>query len=723
MWINSKEATVILGVKYDALQKAVRRAEKAGKKFCSIKFNKLYFQHTSGRGGAAGKILQIWLDDELIKQNKNDKTTATADFNATAGINFNSTTDFNTAEARLSHATADFGGVAGLSTAKAHKIGFGNTAAGTCEAHFDKANSKSNATTGTCEAGANPLNATTKFNENANFNALANANFSDKEGFGGEIEEFRSEILPMRSLKDSTNKADRLNFTQNECGEVSNQALRSLENTQSEVSNQALRSLENTQSEALKQAKQDLKNKVFMQTLQNKITKDKNANIDKTNPSEGLNAFSKAHAGGFNALSNAGANAKGFNTKAKHTNTSGGLSGVNAKREWASDETKEFYTNTGVNNDTKRAKDDQNDAFRGAKRGGCEGGICRGDGRAGLCGRDNRARGLWLQEKGDTDENKNNRTRGANSFECGCEQCKDNVKEKQSLENTQSGKELNKGGRNERFHAGFSSGDERFMGADCESKNLSLNKTQGDLLGGENLPLIATCSDKKRKGAFEKYEVIKEWERAKGKVKDSAFIEHINSKNICSIKVTANKLYDWQRKYKNGGLDALVDERTNNKTLNLEKLGLKDYAIKLIHAQQGRINVTNIYNLLNYEAIKSGKMSLEAFNGKRDEVVSYEAVNRFVKGYLSKNKLLKNIILYGEDGVIGRQMPSIGKSNWAVSSINQVVEIDASPLDLICSASDICEMIGFKAVNNIFKDKEEFESYVKEWQKRYTIIA
>lgn len=239
----------------------------------------------------------------------------------------------------------------------------------------------------------------------------------------------------------------------------------------------------------------------------------------------------------------------------------------------------------------------------------------------------------------------------------------------------------------------------------------------------DKLPLIATCSDKKRKGAFEKYEVIKEWEKAKGKVKDSAFIEHINSKNICSIKVTANKLYDWQRKYKNGGLDALVDERTNNKTLTLEALGLKDYAIRLIHAQQGRINVTNIYNLLNYEAIKSGAMSLEAFNGKRDEAVSCEVVNRFVKGYLAKNRLLKNIILYGEDGAIGRQMPALGKSNWAVDTINQVVEIDASPLDLICNASDICEMIGFKAVNNIFKDRAEFESYVKEWQKRYTIIA
>ncbi|MBE3607092.1 hypothetical protein CCAL13119_09160, partial [Campylobacter sp. RM13119] len=239
----------------------------------------------------------------------------------------------------------------------------------------------------------------------------------------------------------------------------------------------------------------------------------------------------------------------------------------------------------------------------------------------------------------------------------------------------------------------------------------------------ERLPLIATCSDKKRKAAFEKYEVIKEWEKAKGKVKDSAFIEHINSKNICSIKVTANKLYDWQRKYKNGGLDALVDERTNNKTLTLEALGLKDYAIKLIAAQQGRINVTNIYNLLNYEAIKSGKMSLEAFNGKRDEVVSYEVVNRFVKGYLAKNRLLKNIILYGEDGAVSRHLPSLGVSNWAVDTINQVVEIDASPLDLICNASDICDMIGFKAVNNIFKDKDEFETYVKEWQKRYTIIA
>ena len=237
-----------------------------------------------------------------------------------------------------------------------------------------------------------------------------------------------------------------------------------------------------------------------------------------------------------------------------------------------------------------------------------------------------------------------------------------------------------------------------------------------------SLPLIATCSDKKRKEAFEKYRILKEWERAKGKLKESLFIEHINAKKVCSTTLTPNKLYEWQRRYKRGGLDALVDERKSHKRLNLEKLGLKEHAIELIHAQKGSINITNIYRLLNYEAIKRGAFTLLDFQGKKDEIISYEVVNRFVRGYLKENRLLKEIILYGEDGAISRNLPALGRSNWAVSSINQIVEIDASPLDLICNASDICEEIGFLAVNNVFKDKE-FLSYVKEWQRRYTVIA
>ena len=240
-----------------------------------------------------------------------------------------------------------------------------------------------------------------------------------------------------------------------------------------------------------------------------------------------------------------------------------------------------------------------------------------------------------------------------------------------------------------------------------------------------NLPAIATCSDKKRKAAFEKYDVIKAWEDAKGKIGEAAFLEYINARKICCVKVTANKLYDWQRKYKRGGLDALVDERDNNKTLKLEELGLAQLCIELILACKGmgKVDITNIYKSLNYHVIKNSLINFEDFQGKKDEVVSYEVVNRFVNNYLNKNKLVKNIILYGEDGAVGRGLPALGISNYAVSTINEVVEIDGSPLDLICNASELCDLIGWQNVSAIFKDKNEFESYVKEWQKRYTIIA
>ena len=281
-------------------------------------------------------------------------------------------------------------------------------------------------------------------------------------------------------------------------------------------------------------------------------------------------------------------------------------------------------------------------------------------------------------------------------------------------------------------------GGESQRGANCIAAPVSYVKDeavecevieQGGLnLSGANatnLPAIATCSDKKRKAAFEKYDVIKAWEDAKGKIGEAAFLEYINARKICCVKVTANKLYDWQRKYKRGGLDALVDERDNNKTLKLEELGLAQLCVELILACKGmgKVDITNIYKSLNYHAIKNSLINFEDFQGKRDEVVSYEVVNRFVNNYLNKNKLVKNIILYGEDGAVGRGLPALGISNYAVSTVNQVVEIDGSPLDLICNASDLCDLIGWQNVSAIFRDKNEFESYVKEWQKRYTIIA
>lgn len=320
--------------------------------------------------------------------------------------------------------------------------------------------------------------------------------------------------------------------------------------------------------------------------------------------------------------------------------------------------------------------------------------ICDEDARDGLCDKSNKTRNIWIQEEVKRDEQCGNDSNGY-VLAISCSNDK--------LENIDNGNGCAATGT--------------MYGSSANNSGNSF----------ANLPLIATCSEGKRADALCKRAIVLEWDKAKGKIDESSFIEYLNTSNKYPIKVSSNKLYDWQRKFKMGGLDALVDSRSNNKTLKLEELGLSDKCDELIKSSvgKGRINITNIHKMLNYHYITSriGELSFDEFLAKKDECVSYEIVNRYVNNYLKKNKLLKNLILYGEDGVVGRQMPALGVSNWAVRTINEVVEIDASPLDMICNASDICERIGYEAVNNIFSSKEEFESYVRQWQKRYTIIA
>lgn len=321
--------------------------------------------------------------------------------------------------------------------------------------------------------------------------------------------------------------------------------------------------------------------------------------------------------------------------------------------------------------------------------------ICNEDARDGLCDKSNKTRNIWIQEEVKSDEQCGNDSNDGLLVE----PCGNGVLEK-----------INDGNG---------------CAATSTMYGSSTNNISGNSLA--NSPLIATCSEKKRADALCKYAIVLEWDKVKGKIDESSFIEHLNTSNKYPIKVSSNKLYDWQRKFKRGGTDALVDSRSNNKSLKLEELGLSKKCEELIKScvGKGRINITNIHKMLNYYYINSqiGELSFDEFLAKKDECVSYEVVNRYVNNYLKKNKFLKNLILYGEDGVIGRQMPALGVSNWEARTINEVVEIDASPLDMICNANDICKSIGYEAVNNIFSSKEEFESYVRQWQKRYTIIA
>lgn len=381
----------------------------------------------------------------------------------------------------------------------------------------------------------------------------------------------------------------------------------------------------------------------------------------------------------YNAASGA-KSGKGAGADDEGADELGGRDGANAKGD------------RRASNGAKEAGESENARDKSKESGGR---ICDEDARDGLCDKSNKTRNIWIQEEVKSDEQCGNDSNDGLLVE----PCGNGVLEK-----------INDGNG---------------CAATSTMYGSSTNNISGNSLA--NSPLIATCSEKKRADALCKYAIVLEWDKVKGKIDESSFIEHLNTSNKYPIKVSSNKLYDWQRKFKRGGTDALVDSRSNNKSLKLEELGLSKKCEELIKScvGKGRINITNIHKMLNYYYINSqiGELSFDEFLAKKDECVSYEVVNRYVNNYLKKNKFLKNLILYGEDGVIGRQMPALGVSNWEARTINEVVEIDASPLDMICNASDICERIGYEAVNNIFSSKEEFESYVRQWQKRYTIIA
>lgn len=65
MRVDSKTAAGVLGVSNKSVEKACLRATKVNKKICKIKSHICNFIYTDGIG-RGGKVLQIWLDDELI---------------------------------------------------------------------------------------------------------------------------------------------------------------------------------------------------------------------------------------------------------------------------------------------------------------------------------------------------------------------------------------------------------------------------------------------------------------------------------------------------------------------------------------------------------------------------------------------------------------------------------------------------------------------------------
>ncbi len=232
-------------------------------------------------------------------------------------------------------------------------------------------------------------------------------------------------------------------------------------------------------------------------------------------------------------------------------------------------------------------------------------------------------------------------------------------------------------------------------------------------------------NDDKKADAFLKAKVVKLWLKAKDKkVKIDAFLQYININNMYGKRVSKGQVYDWARRYANGGIKGLVDERGGSKPLLVELLGYKEKVDELILSSQGKINSYNVYNRLHHHFVSLGLLSHDEFIGKQKEIVAYDSINRYVNRWKKENPTTVLYIEKGYDAAVNSKLAGVGKADWKADFANEYVEIDATTLDLFAKKIrlDLASAI-WKMNKEAFRDFDECCERVKENQKRYTVVG
>ncbi|OCS32526.1 hypothetical protein AWR31_09700, partial [Campylobacter fetus subsp. venerealis] len=189
-------------------------------------------------------------------------------------------------------------------------------------------------------------------------------------------------------------------------------------------------------------------------------------------------------------------------------------------------------------------------------------------------------------------------------------------------------------------------------------------------------------------------------------------------------KVSKGQVYDWARRYANGGIKGLVDERGGNRPLLVELLGHKEKVDELILASQGKISSYNVYNRLHHHFVSLGLLSHDEFIGKQKCIVAYDSINRYVNRWKKENPTTVLYIEKGYDGAVNSKLAGVGKADWKADFANEYVEIDATTLDLFAKKIrlDLASAI-WKINKEAFRDFDECCERVKENQKRYTVVG
>lgn len=193
--------------------------------------------------------------------------------------------------------------------------------------------------------------------------------------------------------------------------------------------------------------------------------------------------------------------------------------------------------------------------------------------------------------------------------------------------------------------------------AESHTDNNAGNDRSDDVISAlRDSNAFAKSTQKQQLLTLEKKSIIKEWEvyKARGvNVKD--FIALTNASSEYSITLSENKLYAWQRVYKNEGLDGLLDERGSNRAQSskIKELGIEELTNKLILASRGRVNISSLHRMLHIHLDSVGKADLADFLAKRSEAISYCVLERYVKAYLKAHPIESKLIYRGEDATVG----------------------------------------------------------------------
>ena len=93
-------------------------------------------------------------------------------------------------------------------------------------------------------------------------------------------------------------------------------------------------------------------------------------------------------------------------------------------------------------------------------------------------------------------------------------------------------------------------------------------------------------------------------------------------------------------------------------------------------------------------------------------IISEGAARRFIASWRknSANAIKDAVRRYGVDKTRGLLMPGYGNASWCAKSINEIVEIDATKLDLICTDELMSELLNF-------------DKTAKKIQSRFSIIS